>query len=90
MHEAEQTVKKLRATTSQILSENQDNSHRDRRVVRVVAAAALAGIGLFGSGIAMGGSECGLSGIFGLCQENGRKNAENIDRLDEYASLLTD
>ena len=89
-HEAEQTVKNLRATTSKHLAENPDKSARDRRGEPVVAAAALNGIGLFGSGVAMGSYGCVLSGIFGLCQENGRKNAENIDRLNEYASLLTD
>ena len=72
-HEAEQTVKNLRATTSKLLTENPFKSARDRRGAPVVAAAALAGIGLFGSGVAMGSSGCGLSGIFGLFQENGRK-----------------
>ena len=55
-HEAEQTVKNLHATTSKLLAENPDKSARDRRGAPVVAAAALAGICLFGSGVAMGSS----------------------------------
>ena len=51
----------------------------------------MAGIGLFGGGMLLGNSGgCGISGIFGNCQDYGRKNAENIDRLNEYASALTD
>ena len=39
----------------------------------------------------MAGSEgCGITGLFGKCQNYGRKNAENIERLNEYASVLTD
>ena len=33
-----------------------------------VAAAAFGAIGLFGGGISMGPSSCGLGGIFGSCQ----------------------
>ena len=50
----------------------------------------MAGIGLFGGGILLGNSDCGITGIFGNCQESGRKNAENIDRLNRFTSILTD
>ena len=54
-----------------------------------VAAAVMAGIGLFGGGVLLGGRHCGLTGRFGLCQNHGRENAANIDRLNQYASVLT-
>ena len=51
----------------------------------------MAGRVLFGGGILMGNSEsCGFAGTFGNCQDQFRKNAENIDRLNEYTSVLTD
>ena len=83
-HEAQQTVKKIRSKTSQHLSGFQGNSPHDCCETPILDAAALAGKGVFGSGIAMIGSDCGLSSIFGW------KNTENFDRLNEYTSLLTD
>ena len=55
-----------------------------------VAAAVMAGIGLFGGGVLLGGGDCGITGSFGMCQNHGRQNAENIERLNQYASALTD
>ena len=55
-----------------------------------VAAAVMAGIGLFGGGVLLGGGHCGLTGRFGLCQKHGRENAGNADRFNQYASVLRD
>ncbi len=39
----------------------------------------------------MGNSNnCGLSGIFGTCQDDAKKNAENIERLHDFSKRLTD
>ena len=50
----------------------------------------MAGIGLFVGEILLGGGDCGLTGLLGLCQKDGRENVLNIDRLNQYASVLTD
>ena len=91
---AENEVKHMRKVTAKFLSPEEENCQRSRqkRAAPVAAAAAVAGIALFGSlGVSMAGSEgCGITGLFGKCQNYGRKNAENIARLNEYASVLTD
>ena len=39
----------------------------------------------------MGNSnDCGLSGVFGTCQDEAKKNGENIDRLHDFSKRLTD
>ena len=55
-----------------------------------MAAALMGSIGLFGGVFMFGGKDCGVTGIFGQCQKYGRKNAAYIERLNEYASVLTD
>ena len=56
-----------------------------------VGALAVAGIGLFGSGLMMGGSgKCGLSGILGSCQDQSKTNAANIDDLGTITTILAD
>ena len=51
---------------------------------------AAAGLGLFGSGLIAGGSaECGLTGIFGTCQDKSGTNAANIEHLRTITSVLT-
>ena len=56
-----------------------------------VGLAALAAVGLFGGGLAVGSSDsCGLRGIFGNCQYQSKANAENIRRLADFHNSLTD
>ena len=102
---AQQEVEHMRNITAKFLSNDENDekqkqksqqqsteiNNREKRGAPVVAAAAVAGIALFGTGITMGGSsECGFLGVFGNCQNTGRKNAENIEKLSEYANQLTD
>ena len=91
---AENEVKHMRNVTAKFLNPEEENGQRSRqkRAAPVAAAAAVAGLSLFGSlGVSMASSEgCGITGLFGKCQNYGRKNAENIARLNEYASVLTD
>ena len=54
-----------------------------------VGLLAMAGIGLFGSGSAMGSSGCGLAGVFGSCQDQAQTNAANIEHLSTITSMLT-
>ena len=55
-----------------------------------VGLAALAAVGLFGGGLAVGSSDSsGLRGIFGNCQDQSKANAENI-RLADFQNSLTD
>ena len=57
----------------------------------VVGLAALADVGLFGGGPAVGGSaSCGLRGIFGNCLDQSKSNAENVHRLADFQISLTD
>ena len=87
-------VNHMRNITAKFLSAEEENGqiNRQRRAAPVAAAAAVAGIALFGSlGVSVASSEgCGITGLFGKCQNYGRKNAENIVRLNDYASVLTD
>ena len=56
-----------------------------------VGLAALAAVGLFGGGLAVGSSDsCGLRGIFGNCQDQSKANAEIIRRLADFQNSLTD
>ena len=56
-----------------------------------VDLAALAVVGLFRGGLAIGGSNsCGLRGIFGNCQDQSKANAENVHRLADFQNSLTD
>ena len=87
---AAKEVENLRSETSEFLTPADDDSIRTRRSSDAVGASVLAGIGLFGPGIFMNALKCGVSGIFGVCQDYGRENAENIDRISEFTSVLTD
>ena len=54
-----------------------------------VGLSALAAVGLFGGGLAVGGSaSCGLRGIFGNCQDQSKANAENIRRLADFQNSM--
>ena len=85
---AKTEVDLIRSETAQFLTPHEEQSRARRSSDGAGAASLLAGIGL---GIVMqelGG--CGITGIFGGCQKVGRKNAENIQRLSEFTSVLTD
>ena len=69
---------------------NREKGSRVRRGAHV-GALAVAGIGLFGSGLMMGRSgNCGLSGIFGPCQDQAKTNAPNIAHLRTITTILAD
>ena len=56
-----------------------------------VGLAALAAVGDFGGGLALGGSDsCGSCGIFGNCQDQSKANAENVRLKTEFLNSLTD
>ena len=86
---AKQEAQAIRTDTSRFLNKNPLDSSRTRRGAPLITAAAIAGIGLFGSGIMMGNSGgCGIMGIFGSCQA--QANAKNIETLEQYSMALTD
>ena len=89
--EAEIEVFKLRNETEKLLTRVEEDSHnRQKRAAPLAIAAAVAGIGLFGPGIAMSSGGCGgITGIFGSCQRTSQ-NAENIDRLASSFNSLND
>ena len=85
-------VDAIRHETSTFLytDDEQTRSNRVRRGAHV-GALAVAGIGLFGSGLLMGGSgQCGLTGVFGSCQDQAKTNAANIEHLSTVTTVLTD
>ena len=87
-NEAQREVDSMRKETASFLTMGE--SERKRRGAHV-GAALMAGVRLFGGEILMGHSgSCGFAGIFGHCHDTGTNNLENITRLNEYASLLTD
>ena len=90
INEAAKDVQLLRNETSAFLSP--PSSQRPSRQKRGAGAgaAALAAVGLFGGGLALGSSgSCGLQGIFGTCQDQSKANAENIRRLSEFQDVLS-
>ena len=82
----------IRNETAMFLKPPQPSkSTRQRRSAGAgVGLAALAAVGLFGGGIAVGSSDsCGLRGIFGNCQDQSKANAENFRRLSDFQNSLT-
>ena len=55
-----------------------------------LAMMALASVGLFGSGFALGGRSCGIKGIVGSCHDKSEINAENKPKLADFTEALTD
>ena len=84
-HEISEAQKDLRIIgneTAMFLSPPKPIEPTRQRRGAVVGHAALAAVGLFGGGPALGGADgCGLRGIFGHCQDQSKANAENIRRL---------
>ena len=92
VNQSERDVSVIRNETATFLQTNA-NGQKESRVRRGahVGALAVAGIGLFGSGLMMGGlGNCGLSGIFGSCQDQAKTNAANIDHLGTITTILAD
>lgn len=80
---ARQEIGNLHQHTSEFLNGIRGNSSPRKR------RNALAAIGLFGSGVLLGGQgSCGLLGIFGTCQDKAKINAENIVRVAEYSEQI--
>ena len=73
--EAEIGVFKLRNETEKLLTRvEEDPRNRQKRAAPLAIAAAVAGIGPFGPGIAMSSGGCGgITGIFGSCQRTSPK-----------------
>ena len=82
---AENEVNDMRSVTAKFLSPEEENGQRNRqkRAAPVAAAAAVAGIALFGSlGVSMASSEgCGITGLLGECQHYGRKMQKTLHDL---------
>ena len=92
VNQSKRDVSVIQNETATFLQTNA-NGQQESRVRRGahVGALAVAGIGLFGSGLMMGGSgNCGLSGIFGSCQDQAKTNAANIDHLGTITIILAD
>ena len=88
---AEQELAALRNYTSFFNYETAaaQDVHRSPREAPL-AMMALASVGLFGSGIALGGGSCGIEGIFGSCHDKSKSNAENIQKLADFTEALTE
>ena len=88
---AEKELEALRIYTSSFLNtENATAQARNRKPrAAPLAITALASVGLFGSGIALGSGSCGLRGIFGSCHDRAKQNANNIEKLAEFTESLT-
>ena len=87
--ESENDLTLIRNETSMFLRPPSEQQPRKRRGAGV-GLTALAAVGLFGSGIAMGSSDsCGIRGIFGGCHDQAQANAANIRRLSDYQDILT-
>ena len=89
LQESETDLTTIRNETSMFLRPPSEQQPRKRRGAGV-GLAALAAVGLFGGGIAMGSSDsCGLQGIFGGCHDQAQANAANIRSLSDYQDVLT-
>ena len=87
---AEQELIALRNYTSAFLnSESSDTAKSRPPRAAPLAMMALASVGLFGSGIALGSVSCGITGIFGSCHDRAMTNAANIEKLADFTEALT-
>ena len=55
-----------------------------------LAMMALASVGLFGSGIALGVGPCGTKRLFGFCHDKSKSKAETIQELADFTEALTE
>ena len=88
---AEKELEVLRIYTSSFLNTEDATAQARHRKPRAapLAIMALASVGLFGSGIALGSGSCGIGGIFGSCHDRAKQNAKNIEKLAEFTERLT-
>ena len=89
---AEQELIALRNYTSAFLNYENSGTVNFSRPPRAapLAMMALASVGLFGSGIALGSGSCGITGIFGSCHDHAKTNAANIQKLADFTEALTE
>ena len=88
-HEINEVIP-LRNETSAFLSPPSPQRPSRQKRGASAGAVALAAVGLFGGGVALGSSgSCGLQGIFGTCQDQSKANAENIRRLSDFQDILS-
>ena len=78
--------------TSSFLNTAQGAASERKTSLRAASLAmmALASVGLFGSGIALGTDERGLRGISGSCHECAKQNAANIEKIAEFTEFLSE
>ena len=89
---AEQKLDALRNYTSSFLNYEAtaaQDIHRPPRAAPL-AMMALASVGLFGSGIALGGGSCGIEGISGFWDDKSKNKAQNIQKLADFTEALTE
>ena len=88
---AEKELEALRINSSSFLNTETDAAQARNRKLRAepLAMMALASVGLFGSGIALGSSECGRRGLFVSCHDRSKANAEKIEKLEVFIESLT-
>ena len=88
---AEKELEALRIYTSSFLNTDDATAQPRKRKPRAapLAMMALASVGRFGSGIALGSGSCGLRGIFGSCHDRAKQKAKNIEKLAEFTESLT-
>ena len=88
---AEKELEALRIYISSFLNTDDATAQARNRKPRAApfAMMALASVGLFASGIALGSGSCGLRGIFGSCHDRAKQNAKNIEKLAEFTETQT-
>ena len=89
---AEHELIALRNYTSSFLNTPQVTASGHNRPPRAapLAILAIASVGFFGSGIALGAGDCGLRGFFGSCQERLKQNAANIEQIAKITETLAE
>ena len=90
INESENDLSTIRNETAMFLRPPSEQQPTRTRRGASVGLAALAAVGLFGGGIAMGSSgSYGFRGIFGGCHDQAQANAANIRSLSDYQDVLT-
>ena len=90
LHESRNDFWTVLIETSLFLRPPSDLQRSRQRRGAGVDLIALAVVGFFGGGLAMGSSNsCGRRGSFGGCQDEAKAIAENIWRLSEFQEVLT-
>ena len=88
---AQQDLALIRNETAMFLSLPKLLKSTRQRCGSSVGLVALATVGIFSGGLAVGSSDsCGLRGIFANCQDQSKANAENVQRVADFQNSLTD